>query len=265
MAVFLQIKFTIQVVKHYSQYPLMAQLLVNTFFLFNSFTNWLFLFGIFYSTMTAMICATVYLKLIAIKFSQTVTLLNYNSENGQIDFHVTQFKRHYTHTLIAFLDGNDMFSQIFFAYIIIFVPSSAAMINWVIHEVIKDENRFFISFIVCHELMFLFGVHLALANFSSIIHKSSGQLFHLIAGKKRIAYLRNRLKLSQLISTISSANKMGFTYGAGKFRFGIVKMATFGKVSFERKTAFSNFLYNQPVFSTLLFKVFINFSQVNKK
>lgn len=243
MAVFLQIKFTIQIVKYYSQYSALAQLIVITFFLFNSFTNWLFIFGIFYSTMTAMTCATVYLKIIAIKFSQTVTMLNYNSKNGYIDFHITYFNRHYTHTLTAFLAGNEMYSQIFFAYILIFVPSSAAMINWIIHRVIKDENRFFIGFIVCHELMFLFGVHLALASFSNIIHKPSGPLFHLITGKWRIAHFRNRLKLSHLIGTICSSNKLGFTYGVGKFRFGIVKMITVGKVCFIMifVSAFPNF------------------------
>jgi len=118
--------------------------------------------------------AGIYVQIILIKLKQAFSLLQQmNASLALKMFKNREFKKfsnHYTKTLVYFLYGNRMYSQVVLAYIVFQCPISALLINWLIYDQVAHEKRIFIIGLIMYELNGFIGVHLYLSLVSKKIH-----------------------------------------------------------------------------------------------
>ena len=150
--------------------------------------------------------------------------LNYSFSWRYID----QFIHYDIRTFELIFIGNDIFGRLLVAFLVVNIPISAYVIVLLsLGLAPTTRSAILLSAFPGHELFGCVVIHWFAAKVTARLHSSSKMFLNLMSNNAhRVGNLRARIKLSLTIDRLHTKHRYGVTYGA----FGLVSMASFGKV-----------------------------------
>src|SRR5699024_5644833 len=106
-------------------------------------------------------------------------------------------------------------------------PLNGLLVSLIILGRIPQLKMFFVGPVSVEEFIFIFGIHLLIANVNKKIHRPCKQFIGLSLEHGHSWSFPDRLRLSILIETFITRRRYGFTYHT----FGRISLLAFVKVS----------------------------------
>lgn len=185
-----------------------------------------------------------------------VEILIYRIRIWQIDYSISAYNQMelpsirrimstYRLILLQICGINPLVGKIFLAFLAVTVPASACFLILIISKDINPFYRAILAVICAHEFICIFGIHFEFARRNSQLYRVCKRIlstpFH-----HRMS-LRTRIKVNLFTQTMFGKRRYGITY----WKFGLISMMSFTKVSASSRNQSQLSLYCSLCFSLI--------------